>query len=134
MRLIDADALVETMKADEPEVWIQDEEYLVGLRDQYLLDLTAVEAAPTVHLLRSMATYGPPKDVGWYLVYAPNYTGGSSKEHINGYMFAQWNGKTWSVERYGYQQKSCVKAWMALPDLTNGVMPGCGAKMEGEVG
>lgn len=47
MRLIDADALVETMKADEPEVWMQDD-YMFGQHDQYLVDLTTVEAMPTV--------------------------------------------------------------------------------------
>ena len=115
MRLIDADALVETMKADEPEVWMQDD-YMYGLHDQYLVDLTVVEAMPTVHLWRSMVTFGPPKEAGWYLVYAPDYTGGYSKEHINGCMFAQWDGKTWSAERYGYQRKGCVKAWMPLSE------------------
>lgn len=48
MRLIDADALVETMQADEPEVWLPDDAYSVGLHDQYLRDLTAIEASPTV--------------------------------------------------------------------------------------
>ena len=113
MRLIDADALVEIMKADEPEVWMQDD-YMFGQHDQYLVDLTTVEAMPTVQGWRSMVTYGPPNAVGWYWVYAPDYTGGYSKEHINGYMFAQWDGKTWSAERYGYQRKGCVKAWMPL--------------------
>ena len=48
MRLIDADALVETMQADEPELWSMYDAYSLGLHDQYLYDLTAVEAAPTV--------------------------------------------------------------------------------------
>lgn len=114
MRLIDADALIEALKADEPEVWMADDAYTVGLRDQYLLDLAAIKAAPTLYQWRSMATFGPPTENGWYLVYAPDYLGGSRKEHINGHLFAQWDGKTWSVERCVYQKKGCVKAWMPM--------------------
>lgn len=118
MRLIDADALVEIMKADDPEVWVQDD-YMFGQHDQYLVDLTTVEAMPTVHLWRSMVTYGPPNAVGWYWVYAPSYTGGSStsREHHNGIMFSKWTGKGWSIERYYYNRPGCVVAWMPLPEL-----------------
>lgn len=79
-----------------------------------------IDDAPTVGWLMNAAEDGPPTEEGWYLVYAPDYLGGSRKEHINGYMFAQWNGKTWSVERCVYQKKGCVKAWMTFPDLTEG--------------
>lgn len=115
MRLIDADALIEALEEDEPEVWIPDE-YTEGQHAQYLLDLAAIKAAPTVHQWRSVATFGPPTENGWYLVYAPDYIGGSSghKECINGYMFAKWNGKSWSIERCYYNRPGCVKAWMPI--------------------
>lgn len=83
MRLIDGDALVETMKADEPEVWLMYDAYSLGLHDQYLHDLTVVEAASTVN--------------GWISV-----KDGLPEEHDS--MFAQfygtnrWNGAMWRTE------------------------------------
>ena len=120
MRLIDAGALL--------VAYAKEHKGPPGRAWDLILD------APTVCWLMNAAEDGPPTEKGWYLVYAPDYDGGCAKDRINGYMFAQWNGKTWSVERYVYQNKGCVKAWMALPDLTKGVVPGCGAKKEGEVG
>lgn len=48
IRLIDADALLERMAEDEPKVSDSMGEYGAGLRDQYLIDRTAIEVAPTV--------------------------------------------------------------------------------------
>ena len=59
-----------------------------------------------------------PQDQGWYLVYAPSYSGGSSSglKCINGVMFAKWNGKAWSIEVGYYKRSGCVKHWMPFPE------------------
>ena len=116
MRLIDGDALVETMQADEPEVWLMYDAYSLGLHDQYLYDLTAVEAAPTAGGWISVKDR-LPETQDWYLVFAPTYSGGSStsREHHRGVMFAKWSGKSWSIERCYYNRPDCVKAWMPIP-------------------
>lgn len=57
-----------------------------------------------------------PED-GVYLVYAPDYQGGSSssKEWHDGVMFAKRKNGKWSVEHGYYSRPNCVKAWMPLP-------------------
>ena len=58
-----------------------------------------------------------PED-GIYLVYAPNYTGGSSstKEWHNGVMFSAFKNGKWSIEHGYYKRPGCVKAYMPLPE------------------
>ena len=58
-----------------------------------------------------------PED-GIYLVYAPNYTGGSSsaKERHNGVMFSAFKNGKWSIEHGYYKRPGCVKAYMPLPE------------------
>jgi len=58
-----------------------------------------------------------PED-GTYLVYAPDYAGGSSsaKEWHNGVMFSKIKNGKWSVEHGYYRRPNCVKAWMPLPE------------------
>lgn len=60
----------------------------------------------------------PPVEKGWYLVYAPYYSGGSSSGlcNINGKMFAKWNGKNWSIEVGYHKRPGCVTHWMPLPE------------------
>lgn len=104
MRLIDADELmmqVLTVTRTESNARMLD--LLTGL----------IADAPTAGW-----NTGTPKDAGWYWVYAPGYTGGSStqREHHGGIMFAKWNGKVWSIERCYYNRPGCVKAWMPLPE------------------
>lgn len=55
---------------------------------------------------------------GTYLVYAPDYKGGSSssKECHDGVMFSKFKNKKWSVEHGYYTRPNCVKAWMPLPE------------------
>lgn len=57
-----------------------------------------------------------PED-GVYLVYAPDYQGGSSssKEFHDGVMFAKRKNGKWSIEHGYYSRPNCVKAWMPLP-------------------
>ena len=57
-----------------------------------------------------------PED-GTYIVYAPEYRGGSSrsKEHHNGVMFAAFKSGKWSIEHGYYSRPNCVIAWMPLP-------------------
>ena len=55
---------------------------------------------------------------GIYLVYAPNYKGGSStaKENYNGVMFSKCQKGKWSIEHGYYKRPNCVIAWMPLPE------------------
>lgn len=59
-----------------------------------------------------------PDEKGWYMVYAPGYSGGSSSglASHNGIMFSKWSGKTWSIETGYHQRPGCVKYWMPLPE------------------
>lgn len=59
-----------------------------------------------------------PEVKGWYLVYAPYYSGGSSSGlcNINGVMFAKWNGKHWSIEVGYHKRPGCVTHWQPLPE------------------
>jgi hypothetical protein len=60
----------------------------------------------------------PPKKDGWYQVYAPGYSGGSSSglKNINGIMYSAFKHGKWSVEVGYYKRPGCVKAWMPLPE------------------
>ena len=61
---------------------------------------------------------GLPKVDGWYLVYAPGYSGGSSSglKNIDGKMFSRFKNGKWSIEVGYYKRPNFVKAWMPLPD------------------
>ena len=58
-----------------------------------------------------------PED-GIYLVYAPDYQGGSSsaKEWHDGVMFSKYKNGKWSIEHGYYSRPNCVIAWMPLPE------------------
>ena len=58
-----------------------------------------------------------PDEDGVYLVYAPDYSGGSSssKECYKGIMFSKFKNGKWSIEVGYYKRSNCVKAWMPLP-------------------
>ena len=63
-----------------------------------------------------------PDASGWYLVFAPTYSGGSSSglECIDGVMFSKFkiakNGnRSWSIEVGYHQRPGCVLYWMPLP-------------------
>ena len=63
-----------------------------------------------------------PEESGWYLVFAPTYSGGSSGglACIDGLMFSKFkiakNGnKTWSIEVGYHERPNCVMYWMPLP-------------------
>ena len=59
----------------------------------------------------------PPKGDGWYQVYAPGYSGGSSSglKNINGNMYSAFKRGKWSIEIGYHKRPGCVKAWMPLP-------------------
>ena len=59
----------------------------------------------------------PEKD-GWYQVYAPHYSGGSSSglKNINGNMYSGFKNGKWSIEVGYHKRPGCVKAWMPLPE------------------
>jgi len=63
-----------------------------------------------------------PEKTGWYLVYAPTYSGGSSSglECIDGIMFSKFNAykngvKNWSIEVGYHKRPNCVQYWMEIP-------------------
>ena len=64
----------------------------------------------------------PPKNEGPYLVYAPDYRGGSSgaKENYNGVMFSKYKNGKWSIEHGYHERPDCVKAWRPLPEPYGG--------------
>lgn len=59
-----------------------------------------------------------PED-GTYIVYAPDYQGGSSraKEWHDGVMFSKHKNGKWSIEHGYYERPNCVKAWMPMPEV-----------------
>ena len=59
----------------------------------------------------------PPKEDGWYQVYAPGYSGGSSSglKNIRGNMYSAFKNGKWSIEVGYHKRPGCVKAWMPLP-------------------
>lgn len=59
-----------------------------------------------------------PEQDGWYLVYAPWYSGGSSSglKNVKGNMFSAFKSGKWSIEAGYYKRPDCVKAWMPLPN------------------
>ena len=59
----------------------------------------------------------PPEEDGCYLVYAPDYSGGSSssKENHDGVMFSNFKNGKWSIEVGYHKRPGCVKAWMPIP-------------------
>lgn len=59
-----------------------------------------------------------PKENGWYQVYAPSYSGGSSSglKNINGIMYSALKNGKWSIEVGYHKRHGCVKAWMPLPE------------------
>lgn len=60
----------------------------------------------------------PPKEDGWYQVYAPGYSSGSSSglKNINGNMYSAFKHGKWSIEVGYHKRPGCVKAWMPLPE------------------
>lgn len=64
------------------------------------------------------ATERLPEQDGWYLVYAPDYSGGSSTglRMIKGIMFSAIKHGKWSIEVGYHKRPGCVKAWMPLPE------------------
>lgn len=58
-----------------------------------------------------------PEEDGCYLVYAPNYSGGSSsaKEIHDGVMFSNYKNGKWSIEVGYHKRPGCVEAWMPIP-------------------
>lgn len=59
-----------------------------------------------------------PAQNGWYIVFAPSYSGGSSSglKNIAGIMFSNFKGGKWSIEHGYYERPGCVLAWMPLPE------------------
>lgn len=110
-RLIDADALVETMQADEPEVWLPDDAYSLGLHDQHLYDLTAVEAAPTVCGWISVKDRFPGEWIT-VLTFQPTLSDGEGLIRTAVYI---GTGKWREAERHELMELP-VTHWMPLPE------------------
>ena len=67
-----------------------------------------------------------PDEAGWYLVFAPTYSGGSSSglDMHDGVMFSQFKitkdgKKSWSIEVGYHKHPNCVLYWMPLPIPTD---------------
>ena len=110
-RLIDADALLKNWCASECRKKPNCEE------DCAVYD--AVMNAPTIEAESHWIPCSErlPEENGTYLVYAPDYRGGSSrgKEWHDGIMFAIFKAGKWSIEHGYYSRPNCVIAWMPLP-------------------
>ena len=111
MRPIDADALI--AKCGDWYTEEGTEEGFIGtIRDM-------VDSIPTIdpELKWIPCSERLPED-GTYIVYAPDYTGGSSsaKECHNGIMFSKIKNGKWSIEHGYHKRPNCVWAWMPLPE------------------
>ena len=116
MRLIDADATIETLEG------LTEQCGGVGAALVKALVFAALKSQsilPTVGGWVSVKDR-KPKEKGAYLVYAPDYKSGSSRgqPNHNGIMFSYWNGTAWGIEiQGGYRyRKSIVRYWMPLPE------------------
>ena len=127
MRLIDADAMAESLEHDvELDARALDSTDLVGPeREHVQFDkdckqncMWYLTEQPTVPAPRWRRVEEElPDEVGSYLVYAPTYIGGSSsaKECKAGVMFARWlKGGHWSIEVGYYKRPGCVTHWMPI--------------------
>ena len=59
-----------------------------------------------------------PEEDGWYQVYAPYYSGGSSSglKNVKSNMYSAFKHGKWSIEVGYHKRPGCVKAWMPLPE------------------
>ena len=113
-RLIDADALLKELRKSC-------EYHAENSRELSLLqrDIIIVQEQPTIDAESHWIPCSErlPEENGTYLVYAPDYRGGSSrgKEWHDGIMFAIFKAGKWSIEHGYYSRPNCVIAWMPLP-------------------
>ena len=122
------------------EVWLANREKVVrGLKTcnrisckgcPYLDDLKCIQRLhkQALELLKEQPRWigvedRLPERPDWYLVYAPEYNGGSSrrKEQHKGVMFAKWNGKSWGIEKGYYDRPNIVIAWREIPEPPEGL-------------
>ena len=94
---------------------IETVEFYEGFYDPYPRVIYAVKDLEPVNQWTRCSERLP--DDGVYLVYAPNYTGGSSsaKECHNGVMFSRIKNGKWSIEHGYHKRPGCVWAWMTIP-------------------
>lgn len=114
MKAIDKEDLVEfinTLK-DQQRIYL---DYTVGVREACTKILQKIESMPVKEWWTSVSEKLP--EDGVYLVYAPDYKGGSStaKEWNDGVMFSKCRKGKWSIEHGYYTRPNCVKAWMPIP-------------------
>ncbi len=118
-RLIDADALKKDWSmGDKCEDCPQDTRRCQYDVDYSRMDICQmIDEAPTIGGWISVKD-SLPEEKGWYMVYAPGYSGGSSSglDSHNGVMFAKWSGKTWSIEVGYHKRPGCVRHWMQMPE------------------
>ena len=119
-RLIDADALKELLQAWKCVA----QERGAEINNMFASAIIAqVDAMPTIEPEQRWRPYSePPEEDGVYIVYAPDYSGGSSsaKECHNGVMFSKYKNGKWSIEHGYYSRPNCVKAWKPLDEPCRG--------------
>lgn len=115
MRLIDADALKRRAQKVATDAWKMSLTANVETVLNQFIDW--IDQADTEEP-QWIPCSEPPKNEGTYLVYAPDYRGGSSsaKENYNGVMFSKYKNGKWSVEHGYYERPDCVTAWMPMPE------------------
>lgn len=87
-------------------------------RDDYRGIMEYIDELPSAEPHWIPCSERMPEEDGVYLVYAPEYRGGSSssKEWHDGVMFAKCKNGKWSIEHGYYSRPNCVMAWMPLPE------------------
>ena len=92
-------------------------EELTAIAESYKRSMEAWADEAAIAQSRWIPVTEPPKEDGWYQVYAPGYSGGSSSglKNINGNMYSAFKHGKWSIEVGYHKRPGCVKAWMPLP-------------------
>ncbi len=114
MKAISKEPLVNYIDAMRDQQWSY-LEYAVGVEEACTKILRKIEEMPVKEWWVPVSEKLP--EDGVYLVYAPDYKGGSStsKEWNDGVMFSKCRKGKWSIEHGYHTRPNCVKAWMPIP-------------------
>lgn len=112
-RLIDANEIEKVLEEKHFNRVLDSDRWIIADIKKSIMDLPTIETVPQWIPCSERL----PEENGTYLVYAPDYRGGSSggKEWHDGIMFAKFKAGKWSIEHGYYSRPNCVMAWMPLP-------------------